>query len=120
MTMAFPYRVDAGGRTVVASGDAHVRQLLEQLLFTNPGERVNRPGFGCGLLQLVFEGNSARLATGLTATITAAVMQWLADAVELRSVDVDATDGTLSIDIGYAVRPTGAVGVATFTVQAQA
>ena len=104
MTAAFPYQLTAAGGTAQASGDDHIRQLLEQLLFTNPGERVNRPDFGCGLLSLVFAPNSDQLATGLTVVITAAVQQWLGSLIELSGVQVDAQDGTLSIAISYRVR----------------
>lgn len=116
MTLAFPYHLDPSGRSATAGTDAHARQMLEQLLFTSPGERVNRPDFGCGLLDLVFGPNPPQLATGLTAVITAAIQQWLVDVVDLTGLLVDAEDSTLAIDISYTVRTTGKAGTASFAV----
>src|SRR5271165_734476 len=56
--IAFPFRIDGRGRTALVDDNSHIRDLIEQLLFTNPGERVNRPTFGSGLLALVFQPNS--------------------------------------------------------------
>ena len=58
INIAFPLAFDGTGRTALADRDAHIRQMIEQLLFTEPGERVMRPTFGCALLQLVFAPNS--------------------------------------------------------------
>jgi uncharacterized protein len=113
MSVAYPYRVGPGGSTATATGDEHIAQMLEQLLFTSPGERVNRPTFGCGLLDLVFEPNSPKLVAGLTAVITASVQQWLGDLIQLSSVDVTAADDTLSITLAYLVRATGQSTTAT-------
>ena len=66
MHAAFPYRIDGRGRSAEPENeDAHVRELIEQVLFTVPGERVMRPDFGCGLMQLVFAPNSDELAATL-------------------------------------------------------
>ncbi|MEO6702166.1 MAG: GPW/gp25 family protein [Jatrophihabitantaceae bacterium] len=117
MTAAFPYQLTAAGATAIAIGDDHVRQLLEQLLFTDPGERVNRPDFGCGLLSLVFVPNSDQLASGLTVVITAAVQQWLGSLIELAGVEVEALDSELSIAISYRVRNSDQQSTASFQVQ---
>lgn len=53
MNIAYPFRFDGGGRTATADDDRHIRDLIEGVLFTNPGERVNRPDFGSGLGQLL-------------------------------------------------------------------
>ena len=66
MNTVFPYQFDARGRTAEADDERHIRDLIEQLLFTAPGERVNRPTFGSGLLQLVFAPNSPELAAATT------------------------------------------------------
>ena len=50
----YPLRVDGRGRTAHTAGDEHIRDLIEQVLFTSPNERVMRPDFGAGLLALVF------------------------------------------------------------------
>lgn len=104
--IAFPFDLDGRGRTALAADDQHIRDLLEQLLFTNPGERVNRPDFGCGLLQMVFQPNSDELATALQYTVQAALQQWLGDLIQVQSVDVASMDSTLQVTISYVVRRT--------------
>jgi Bacteriophage baseplate protein W len=103
----FPFAFDARGRTAECDDAAHVRDMLEQLLFTNPGERVNRPDFGSGLLQLVFAPNSLELAAALQFTTRAAIQQWLGDVLDLEALDVTPDDATLRIAIRYTVRRTG-------------
>ena len=56
--LRYPYQFDARGHTATADEDAWIRGLIEQVLFTAPGERVMRPDFGCGLAQLVFAPNT--------------------------------------------------------------
>ena len=84
-----------------------MRDLLEQLLFTNAGERVNRPDFGSGLQQLVFAPNSPELAAALQFTMRAAIQHWLGDVLDLQALDVTADDAMLRIAITYALRRTG-------------
>jgi phage baseplate assembly protein W len=107
VNVAFPYRLDDRGQTATVDADDHIRQMLEQLLFTRPGERVNRPDFGCGLLDLVFGPNSPEVAAALTITVSAAVQQWLGDVIALASIDVSSQDSTLSVSLGYQVLATG-------------
>ena len=75
--IAFPYGLDDRGRTGTATYDDHVAQMLELLLFTRPGDRVNQPTFGCGLLDQVFAPNSPEIAAALNVTIAAAISLWL-------------------------------------------
>src|SRR6476620_10699883 len=107
MNIDFPFHFDARGSTAATGEDDHVRDMIEQLLFTNPGERVNRPEFGSGLLQLVFAPNSAELAATLQFTIQAALQQWLGDVIDVRSLVVTSEDAELRVDLSYAVRRTG-------------
>lgn len=104
MHIDYPFRVDGRGRTADTSADDYVRDLVEQVLFTAPGERVNRPTFGSGVLRLVFEPNSAELATATEFLVQGALQQWLADVVEVRSVDVSSVDSTLQVAVQYQVR----------------
>ena len=62
MHIDYPFHVGGGGRTAGTNDDDYVRDLVEQVLFTAPGERVNRPTFGSGILRLVFEPASAEAA----------------------------------------------------------
>lgn len=107
MDIAFPYRLDPQGTTATAASlDDHIAQMLEQLLFTRPGERVNRPTFGCGLLDLVFSPNSPEVAAALKLTVSAAVQQEMSDLVKIQSVDVTSTDSTLRVVLTYLVLAT--------------
>jgi phage baseplate assembly protein W len=115
MNIDFPFHFDARGRTAATDDDDHVRDMLEQLLFTNPGERVNRPEFGTGLQQLVFAPNSPELAAALQFTLQAAIDRWLGDIVEIRALTVTAADSRLTIDLTYAIRRTGEIRQETFT-----
>jgi Bacteriophage baseplate protein W len=111
----FPYRVDERGRTGSTSEDEHVRDLVEQVLFTAPGERVNRPTFGSGLLQLVFAPNSDALAAATQLTVQAALQEWLGDLIEVQNVTVDSFDSSLTTTVVYVVRQTQQQQAATFT-----
>ncbi len=105
--IAFPFRTDSRGRTAHAPYDEHVRDMIEQLLFTSPGERVMRPDFGCGLLDLVFAPNSPELASALQLTVHAALQQWLGDVIDVGDLDVTAEDNTVRVHLAYTVRRTG-------------
>jgi uncharacterized protein len=110
----FPFAFDSRGRTTECDDAAHVRDMLEQLLFTSAGERVNRPEFGSGLLQLVFAPNSLELAAALQFTTRAAVQQWLGDILDLEALEVTPEDATLRIAIRYTLRRTGETRTASF------
>jgi phage baseplate assembly protein W len=97
----FPFAFDARGRAATTGNDDHVRDMIHQVLFTNPGERVNRPDFGCGLLQLVFMPNSDVLATATQFTVLAALQRWLADVVDVEEVRVLNEDAQLHVDVVY-------------------
>lgn len=114
---AFPYRFDGAGRTAEASHHAWIRGLVEQVLFTAPGERVMRPSFGSGLAELVFAPNSPELAATVQFLVQAALQQWLADLILVQAVTVRASDATLTIEITYTVLATGDTAVETFTQQ---
>ena len=104
MQVAYPYRIDGRGRTAVTGEEQHVRDMIEQILFTVPGERVNRPAFGSGLLQLVFAPNSQALAATLQASVQGSLQQWLGDAIEVGDVDISAEDSALRVTVSYRLR----------------
>lgn len=103
----FPFGFDGQGRTATTPYADHVRQLIEQLLLTHPGERVNRPDFGGGLAQLVFAPNSPERAAAVELALTAAVGTWLGDVVDLRRLTVEAEDSVLRVRLDYALLPVG-------------
>ena len=114
--VSLPYRVDGRGRSAAAdSTDAHIRDLIETVLFTVPGERVNRPDFGCGLLQLVFAPNSVELAATLQALVQGALQQWLGTLIRVEDVIADSSDATLSVQVRYTVLATQQSRSASFT-----
>ena len=115
MNIDYPFHFSKRGRTADASDDKHIRDMIEELLFTNPGERVNRPDFGSGLMQLVFAPNSAELAAALQFTLQSALQRWLGDLIEVHSLQVTNEDSTLQIEIQYLVRRTNQVANAQFT-----
>ena len=110
----YPYRIDARGRTAGTSASEHIRDLIEQLLFTHPGERVNRPDFGSGLLQMVFQPNSVELAASLQFTVQAALQLWLGDRIAVEDVQVGAEDSKLKVAVRYRYPPSGDAVTADF------
>lgn len=106
MNVAFPYQFDSRGRTGDATEDWHIRELIEQLLFTSPGERVNRPTFGSGLLQLVFAANSPELAAATQLMVQGALQQWLGELIQVEAVEVTSQEALLHVQVQYVVRRT--------------
>ena len=106
MNLGYPFDFDRQGRTATAEADEHVRQMIEQLLFTAPGERVNRPSFGSGLGQLVFAPNSDQLAAALHASTQAALQQFLGDVIEVHDLEVINEDARLNVKLDYSILAT--------------
>jgi len=106
MNIDFPFHFDSRGRTATTDDDSYIRNMIEQLLLTNPGERVNRPDFGSGLLQMVFAPNSPEMAAALQFTLRGALQRWLGDLIELQDLQVSSDNSTLSIEVQYFSRQT--------------
>jgi len=102
----YPFAIDSGfGRLALQTDYAeHVEQLMRQLLFTNPGERVNRPDFGCGIRRMVFAPNSRESASLAQVTIYQALEKWLSTVIKVDEVEVTAQDETLAIKIKYILK----------------
>ncbi|MET8136976.1 GPW/gp25 family protein [Streptomyces sp. NPDC005251] len=107
MHIDFPYNVDASGRTATTQHADHVRDMVEQVLFTTPGERVNRPDFGCGLLDLVFAQNGPELAAAVEMTAQAALQRWLGDLLTVESLAVRTEESALTVSVNYVLAATG-------------
>lgn len=114
MQIDHPFHVGDDGRTATVSLEDHIRDLIEQVLFTTPGERVNRPTFGSGLLKTVFAPNSDAQATALQTTMPAALQQWLGDLIQIQALEVNNNDATLDVTLRYIIRQTQQPQVATF------
>lgn len=106
MNVDFPYHFDARGHTAAAGDDDHIRDMIEAVLFTAPGERVNRPTFGSGLMQLVFAPNSDELAAATQFLVQGALQQWLGDLIVVDDVRAASADSRLEVTVVYTVRRT--------------
>jgi phage baseplate assembly protein W len=106
MDIAYPFDFDKRGRTDVADYEDHISDMIEQFLFTNPGERVNRPDFGSGLLQCVFAPNSPELASALQFTIQAGLQRWMGDLIDLKTLQVESDGPVLSVVVNYVIKLT--------------
>jgi hypothetical protein len=98
----YPFHFDPRGRTAGTDADDHVRDMIEQLLFTSPGERVNRPDFGSGVHALVFSPAGDETAGATQALVHASLQRWLGDVVRVEDVAVTSQDATLTVSIRYA------------------
>ena len=103
MNLKYPYAFDSSGHTAQTDLPSHIRDMIEQILLTSPGERVNRPTFGCGVTQLVFAPDSDALAAAQQQVIQASLQQWLSDLIRVNDVNVAAQDATLLITITYTI-----------------
>ncbi len=103
MNVKFPYAFDSTGHTAQADMPRHILDMIEQILLTSPGERVNRPTFGCGVTQLVFAPNSDALAATQQQVIQASLQQWLSDLIRVNAVKVSAEESTLTISVTYTI-----------------
>ena len=107
MNLAFPYGIDGRGRTREArrdeDNDEYIKGLIEQVLFTAPGERVMSPDFGSGLRRLLFAGNSPEMAATTQMLAQSALQQWLGNLIAVESVVVEAVDSALHVEVIYSV-----------------
>ena len=103
MNLNYPYQFDSSGRTAQTDLPGHIADMIEQILMTAPGERVNRPTFGTGTAQLVFAPNSDALAAAQRQVIQGSLQQGLADLIRVNSVDLTAQDSTLLITVTYTI-----------------
>ena len=114
MNIAFPYQFDGRGRTREAAMADYVNQLVEQVLFTSPGERVNLPDFGSGLLQLPFAPNSLEMAAATQFAVQGALQKWLSSYIKVQSVTASAQESTLTVTVAYALLSSDVTQVQTF------
>jgi uncharacterized protein len=114
MNIDFPFHFDERGATAITGDDDHVRDMIELYLFTNPGERVNRPDFGSGLLHMVFAGNSPEVAAALQFTVQGGLQRWLGDVIEVRDLTVESREATLYVSVVYTVLRTGQIQTRAF------
>ena len=109
----YPFRFDSRGRTATTGTREHIRDMVEQFLFTSPGERVNRPDFGAGLLRLLFEPNSPELETALQFNIKAGLEKWVSEMIAIELLEVTSDDSMIQAVLSYVIRATGEQRVET-------
>jgi uncharacterized protein len=115
MNLNFPYQFDGRGRTREAALQDYVTQLIEQVLFTSPGERVNLPDFGSGLLQLPFAPNSMEMAAATQFAVQGALQKWLSGYVKVQSVTASAQEAIITVTVSYTPLSSDVTQVQTFT-----
>jgi phage baseplate assembly protein W len=115
--MNYPFSVDRRGSIATTSKDDHVRDMIYQVLFTQPGERVNRPDFGCGLAALLFQPNSDSIAAATQLQVKSALQRWLANAISVDRVEVENQHERLLITIAYVRLDTGERQTDEFTTR---
>ncbi len=105
-SIAYPFSIDQGFGTLKEENDysKHVEQMIMQVLFTNPGERINRPDFGCGIRRMVFAPNSDATANLAQVMILQSLQQWLGGLINVMEVKVRAIDEKLEINIAYMLK----------------
>ena len=105
-SIRFPFAIDAALGTLMDERDypKHVKQLMLQVLFTNPGERINRPDFGCGLRKMVFAPNSEATASLLQVLIMQSLERWLGKLIEINKITVKALGERLEVNIVYVIK----------------
>jgi phage baseplate assembly protein W len=114
MNVNFPYQFDGRGRTDEAVIADYVSQMVEQVLFTSPGERVNLPDFGSGLLQLPFATNSLEMAAATQFAVQGALQKWLSSYLKVQSVVAAAQESTLTVTVTYVLLSTDVTQVQTY------
>ncbi|NVH74229.1 GPW/gp25 family protein [Paraburkholderia sp. JPY432] len=115
MNIDCPWHIGGSGRTASACDAKHVRDMIELMLFTVPGERVMQPSLGSGLMQYAFAPNSPELAATLQLTVQGALNQWLGDVIDVVSVSAQSDDATLTFQVGYVLRASGTPVTDTFS-----
>ena len=113
--IAFPFSIDGSGRTATTAENQHIRDMIWQVLFTNPGERVNRPDFGCGLKRMLFMPNSQPLAAATQMLVKSALQKWLENEIQVEQVTVESQDSQLIVSVTYTNRTDGQRNVDLFT-----
>jgi len=115
LNVGFPFRMNNRGGTATVNEERHVKGMLEMLLLTTPGERVNRPGFGGGLNSLVFGPARQELAATIQHALRAEILQWLHDVIDLQELRVDCQDNQISVEVAYILRSDGSAQATQFS-----
>jgi phage baseplate assembly protein W len=115
MFVRFPFQVDLSHDVALSHHDDHLRELIEELLFVSPGERVNRPAFGCPLIERVFASDTPELAAATQAMVQTSLQQWLGTLIQVLGVNVQLQGDLMVVTVSYQDRQTGRTAAARFT-----
>lgn len=105
----YPYAPSGSGAPNTTNAEDHLRDLILQVLFTAPGERVNLPEFGVGVQRLLFQPNSDALRSSTQFLVTANLNRWLGDRINVEHVNVSSEPGLeniVTLEIVYTVKAT--------------
>lgn len=114
LNVGFPLQFDGRGAIASPSPAEHVRQLIELALLTIPGERVNRPQFGSGLIRSIFETVDPAYIATLELETDAMLRSQLSGVIEVTDLRITLVDTRLTVAIDYVAVPQGAAS-AQFT-----
>lgn len=110
----YPFQVNERGRAGITNRNDHVRDMIFQVLFTNPGERVNRPDFGCGLLHLLFGATNSALMATVRVSVQGALQRWLGDIIEVQDIIIQQDESRLTVEVIYLRLDSGEILTDTF------
>ena len=119
--MSFPPRVGADGRLAWSSGEQNVRESIRVLLLTEPGERLMRETYGCGLRGFLFEPNTATTRELIRQRVAAAIARWEPRAAvqEVTVVSDEADPRTVAVSVRFRLVATGAADQVGLSLQLQ-
>jgi phage baseplate assembly protein W len=117
MDIAYPFHIDRG-RTATANRDEHIRHLIWQVLFTMPGERLNRPDFGSGIMQLLFSPNSDDLISATQFLVQGSLQRWLGELIQVENVAIESRGSAIFITVGYIIKRNQEHQVTRFSYEA--
>jgi phage baseplate assembly protein W len=116
--LAFPPHVGPDGRMAWSQGEANVRQGIQIVILTEPGERQRLPAFGSGLRPLLFAPNTTPTWHDIAERIRRAVTDW-EPRVRVLAVDVvaDPADERAALaTLTYELVATRDVGALTLSI----
>ncbi|HEY4389656.1 MAG TPA: GPW/gp25 family protein [Ktedonobacteraceae bacterium] len=119
MNIAYPLKVDQNGLFASADDEQHIAQLIEQVLFTTPGERVNLPEFGTSLSRFVFSTSNTEIISAVQLLVQGALQQWLGNLIQVQMVQITIEDSTLNINVSYIIKQTRKQMISQFKNESQ-
>ena len=114
MFIRFPFQLDPGKDVAKSGSEDHIRQLIEELLFVSPGERVNRPDFGCPLIERVFASETDEVSATTQALVQTSLQKWLGRLITVLGVTVQYQGDQMIVTVSYRDLQTQTASTARF------